>query len=216
MSAHVPEPAALGGFPRLTAADTPDPLYRIFQPVDPATGTARTAWFFSSRSSRFDLPAPYGTCYFSDRRYGAWLEVFRGCGLVDRADVERRRLLTATRTGRPLRLANLRAAQARPFGVTADLVAGDDHTQTQAWAVALHTAGFEGLAATIRHDPTLAARNLALFGRIGPRTRSTGWRTTTSRLVDDIGLLEALAPFGTGVVGRPWDVTVTHPAQLVG
>lgn len=212
MSAHLADSPALAGFPRLSAADTPNPLYRIFTPVDSHTGAARRPWFFSSASGRFDLPAPHGTCYFSDRRYGAWLEVFRGCGYVDRADVERRRLLVATRTGRRLRLANLRAAQARPFGVTADLVAGDDHSRPRQWAVALQTVGFEGVVGTIRHDPTLAARIMALFGRGGPQARVIGWRTTTNHLVDDAGLLEEAAAFGTGVVGRPWDVTVVRPS----
>jgi RES domain len=120
---------------------------------------------------------PGGSCYLSDRMSGAWLEVFRSAGLVDREDVERRRLVTASRSGAAVKVANLRAPQARPFGVTNDLVAGDDYARPQAWAAALRACGFKGLLATARHDPTAAARNVALFGRAGARTRLSGWRT---------------------------------------
>jgi hypothetical protein len=209
MPAQAPRAVSVDGFPEVAAEHAPDYVFRIFQPVDPVTGNRRAPWFFSSSGSRFDLPAPGGTCYFSDHRYGAWLEVFRGCGLVDRADVERRALLAANRTGEPLRLADLRAPAARGYGVTTDLAAGDDYALCQEWASCLHGAGFAGLCGTIRHDPTHRARNVALFGRKGARWRVKGWRTTTVPLIEDPETLREVAPFGTGVVGRPYDVTIT-------
>ncbi|RBY78959.1 hypothetical protein DQ238_11315 [Geodermatophilus sp. TF02-6] len=205
-------PDDLAGFPR-TALDPGATLFRLVLARDPVTGTPRAPWFFSSLPSdhpgRFDLPAPDGSCCFSDRRYGAWLEVFRSTGLVDRVDVEKRRLLTATRTAPPLPVADLRAPQARSFGVTDDLFAGDDHTLPQAWASGLHRAQFAGLASTARHDPTAVARTVTLFGRSGPRTRVRGWHTAASRPTGDTALLQELAPFGTGVLSRPYDVPVT-------
>lgn len=209
-------PGDLTGFPR-TALDAQATLFRIVLARDPVTGTPRTPWFFSSVPSdhpgRFDLPAPNGSCYFSDRRYGAWLEVFRATGLVDREDVERRRLATATRTAQPLPVADLRAPEARSFGVTNDLIAGDDYTRPQAWASGLHRARFAGLLSTARHDPTAAARTATLFGRTGPRSRVRGWHTVTSRPVDDTALIQELTPFGTGVLSRPYDVPLTQPSE---
>ncbi len=211
-----PDATALRVFPALSAPAAAEPLYRIWQARDPATGEPRTPWFFSSLPSgsagRFDLPAPSGTCYFSDRRSGAWLEVFRGCGLVDRIDVERRRLLTVVATRPQPRLADLRSPRARRFGVTADLAAGDDYTLTHRWAHALRDAGFGGISGTVRHDPTHAARTVAVFGRAGPRSRVAGWRGRSTPLVGDTVLSAELAPFGTGVVDRPWDVAVQQPS----
>ncbi len=210
-------PAGLAGFPVLSRSAASAPLYRIWLARDPVRGAARTPWFFSSvpsaEAGRFDLPAPAGSCYFSDRRYGAWLEVFRGCGLVDRVDVERRRLLTVVPVAEAPRLADLRAPAAHAFAVTADLAGGDDYSQTQGWAAALHKAGFAGISGTVRHDPTHVARTVAIFGRAGPRARVAGWRSRTAPVVSDIALLSELAPFGTGVAGRPWDVATTPVQQ---
>ena len=208
-----PSPTLFAGFPASAPGRSTGPFFRIWRARDPETGERRTPWFFSSlpgpAPGRFDLQRPEGTCYFADRAYAAWLEVFRGCGLVDRVDVESRRLLTVTRTGEPARLADLRSPASRAYGVTADLVGGDDYSLTSRWAAGLRAAGFEGVAGTIRHDPTHAARNVALFGPAGPRHRVAGWQGTSSPLVRSIRLLTELAPFGTGVAARPWDVDVT-------
>lgn len=208
-------PGDVSGFPAVRPHEAATPLHRIWQLRDAGTGERRTPWFFSSLPSaaagRFDLPRPSGTCYFSDRRSGAWLEVFRGCGLVDRTDVARRRLLTVVPIDEPPRLADLRSARAHRFGVTTDLLGGDDYAPTQRWAAALRDAGFAGVSSTVRHDPTLVARTVAVFGRSGPRSRVHGWRSRTTPLIGDTDLLAELAPYGTGVAGRPWDVQVTEP-----
>lgn len=205
-------PASLQGFPGTELA-AGAAMYRIVAARDPHTGRRRTPWFFSSlpgrRRGRFDVPAPDGSCYFSDYRYGAWFEVFRRCGLVDRVDVEARRLYTVVRSGPSLRLADLRAPGARRFGVTADLAGGADYALAHRWAAAVHAAGFPGLVATVRHDPTHTARNVVVFGRAGSRSRVNGWRGRVSSLVGDPVLPGELAPFGTGVTTVPTDVTVT-------
>lgn len=203
-------PADLSTFPttRLPVGST---AWRIFLAHDPASGQPRSPWFFSSGGGRFDLPAPMGSCYLSDRAQGAWLEVFRGTGLVDRTDVDRRRLVRATRTEPPSEAADLRSARARRYGVTADLVAGDRYDLPQRWAAALHTAGHRALVATARHDPTHRSRTVVLFGGAGPRQRVNGWRTTIGSLGDDHALLRLLMPFSTGVLDRPRDVPVRRP-----
>lgn len=215
MSPSSPPPSDLAGFPALGPRGAAAPQFRIWRAVDPRTQQPRDPWWSSSLPStspgRFDLPAPAGTCYLSDRRYGAWLEVFRGCGLVDRADVEPRRLLVARPAGALPRLADLRAAAARPYGVTADLTAGGAYDLSHRWARALHLAAFDGVSGTARHDPTHRARTTALFGVAGSCAERPGWVAHSVALVDDADLLDELVPFGTGVAGRPWDVGVVSP-----
>jgi RES domain len=119
--------------------------------------------------------------------------VFRSTALVDRVDVERRGLLTAVRSGPGLRLADLRAAGARSFGVTADLAGGDDYTVTHLWAAALLATGVAGIRATVRHDPTHRARDVVVFGPAGARSRVRGWRSSLAPLLTDAALMSELA-----------------------
>ncbi|WP_298802240.1 RES family NAD+ phosphorylase [uncultured Pseudokineococcus sp.] len=208
-------PASLGGLPRHDVS-TGDAVHRVVRARDDE-GRPREPLFFSSATAgalgprRFDLPAPAGSCYLSDRRAGAWLEVFRGTGLVDRVDVERRRMVTAERTGGPSALADLHAPGARALGAALDLVAGDDYALPQRWARAVRAAGFPGLVAPVRHDPTARALAVVLFGAAGPRQRLRGWRSRVTPLVEDTDLLAELRPYGTGVQDRPYDVPVVAP-----
>ena len=189
--------------------------HRIYRAYGP-DGTRRTPWFFSSStaatSGRFDLPAPSGTCYFTDQQYGACPDAFRGAAVVCRADVERRRLASATRVGEPLRLGDLTAAAAARFGISLDLSAGHDYRPSQGWARQLARAGFAGVIGWIRHDSTATARNLALFGAAGPRRSVRGWRTHTQSLTDVAALRADLARFHVRVLDEPYDVTVTPPS----
>lgn len=85
-------PADLTDFPVAPADDLPDELFRIFPHRHRGTGAVNPPWRFSSVppvASRFDIDQPRGTCYWSDRRYGCWVEVWRGTRMVDRADVTR-------------------------------------------------------------------------------------------------------------------------------
>ena len=208
-------PSDLSAFPsaRLGEGST---SYRIFLARDPATGQPRTHWSFATATAgaggRFDLPAPEGSCSLSDRFEGAWLEVFRDAGLVERADVERRRLLRARRTS-PVDLADLTSAGARAHGVTLDLATGEDYEVPRRWATALRRAGRSGLVGKARHDPTGRSRTVVVFGSGGARHRVRGWRTTTAAL-GDAATLARVAAFGTGVLDRPRDVTVRHPPSM--
>jgi len=204
-------PADLTGFP-WTVVNAGTSLYRIVRHRD-VSGDVRAGWHFSSagddHAGRFSLPKPDGTCHFSNLKYGGWLEVFRGCTLVDRADVDKRRLFTATRTGFPLRFGSLVSARAVSYGVTLDLAAGNSYEQAQTWAAALHAAGRSGVVGLIRHDSAGKAHNVAVFGRSGPERRVAGWRTGTTEPVRHPDLLADLRRMGIGVLDRPYDVTVT-------
>ncbi|MEJ5867139.1 RES family NAD+ phosphorylase [Pseudokineococcus sp. 5B2Z-1] len=211
-------PASLEDVPRHEVR-TGDAVHRVVRARDDV-GRPREPFFFSSATAgavgpgRFDLTAPAGSCYLSDRRAGAWLEVFRGTGLVDRVDVEQRRIVTAERTGGPLLLAaDLHASGARALGATLDLVAGDDYALPQRWARAVRAAGAPGLVAPVRHDPTARALGVVLFGAAGPRQRLRGWRSRVTPLVEDTELLAELRPYGTGVQDRPYDVSVVAPGR---
>jgi hypothetical protein len=212
-----PPPAVrLARFPALPKSRYPFEVFRIFRHRDPVTGAARSPWNFTTSpegAGRFDVPAPRGTCYWSDQRYGAWLEVFRFAGLVDRADVDARRLAAAE----PPRLtfADFQAARARSYGVTGEISATPDYVLPRAWADALDQAGFEGLVSVARHDSTHRARTFSVFGPSGPQIRRRGWRVRRSRLSVDARLLGELSQFGTGIVPRPFDVDTEDPFASV-
>ncbi|MDP3711600.1 MAG: RES domain-containing protein [Mycobacteriales bacterium] len=209
-----PPPSDLTRFPRLRPADQRRALYRIFHARHHRTGRPDPAWHYSSavapgEGNRFDLRAPHGTCYWSDRKYGAWVEVFRGALLVDAEDARARRLHVAIPPD--LRAADLTAPRAYSFGVTAEISTTGDYTLPQAWAGALHAAGFDALRGTCRHDPSSRAHDVAVFGRSGPAARRLGWRTTRDRVETDLELRRELDELGVATAPVPHTVPVTPP-----
>ena len=203
-------PVDLSGFPWWQ--QLPSQLFRIAFHRDRA-GELNSPWRFSSvppGASRFDLPLPQGTCYWSDRRYGAFVEVFRRSPLVDRTDVTRRRLFTAVPPS-SLRLADTTARAAYAHGLTGELSTVAPYTLPQAWARALSAARFAGMVGFCRHDPSLSARNVALFGPSGTVARRTGWRTQRRPLEADPVLAVELAALGVRIAPVPYRVT-TIPA----
>jgi hypothetical protein len=177
-------------------------------------GTPRSPWYFSSTGStssgRFDLPTPRGTCYWSDAAIGAFVEVFRRLRVIARPDLEARHLVVATRTGPPLPLASLVSARAAAYGVTLDTAGGDDYRPTQELAAHLADVGLLGVIAPTRHDPTLRARTVALFGRSGPVRARRGWTTRRNDLTTDPDLLLAVHEYGYAVLDIPCDLPITE------
>ena len=229
MSGPVPEPVSgprvtltappagpgLDGYPRLAARDTPATVFLIVHLRSRTTGALNPPWRFGSvppGASRFDLPGPGGTCYRSDRRYGSWVEVWRGARVVDRADVTRRALFSATPP--VLRIADTLSLAAHRFGGTGELSTVVPYDLPQAWARALRAQGFDGLVGLCRHDPSLTARNLAVFGPSGVTARRAGWTTRRSALLGDPQLaaeLAQLAQLGVQVAAAPHTVPITAP-----
>ena len=203
-----PPPADVAGFPARRSTPALRTLYRIFS-MRGRDGSARSVWHFTSGANRFDVDPPHGTCYWSDRRYGAWVEVFRGAKLVDVADASRRRICTGSAPA--LRLANLLSRRAYLYGVTAAVSTQPDYVIPQQWAKVLLANGFSGVVGTCSHDPSSTALNVAVFGRAGtPRTQA-GWRTTVARLETDPLLLAELASLGVHVATVPFSVPITPP-----
>lgn len=203
-------PDDLSEFPsRTTPLGT---LYRIFWHRDPHTGDVNSPWRFSSVPPglrRFDLRQPSGTCYWSDLRYGAFLEVFRNCAVVADADVKNRRLWVGNAT--ELALADLLAPHTAALGITAAISTQPDYEKPQEWAAALAGLGFDGLVGTCSHDPTSAALNVAVFGVAGTPDEQPGWSVAAKLVGDDAELSTELVAFGIRIARVPYDVTVVVP-----
>lgn len=207
-----PPPVPLRAFPERSPDDQPQTLYRIFWHRNPATGDLNSPWRFSAvppGSNRFDLPEPEGTCCWSDRRYGAFLEVFRGAPLIADADAKARRLWEGTPPD--LKLADLLAEAAYPLGVTAAISTQPDYAIPQAWAAALRNLGFDGLVGTCSHDPSSVALNIAVFGHAGTPDSVVGWKTTSGGIEYDTALIHEIAAFGVRIARVPFDVAVSPP-----
>jgi len=203
-------PDDLNGYPALLARETPTTLFRIFHLRNRTTGALNSPWRFSSvppGESRFDINVPEGTCYWSDRRYGSWVEVWRGTGVVARSDVTRRAMFSATPP--ELRLADTLALLAHRFGGTGELSALVPYDLPQAWAQSLRSHGFAGLVGLCRHDPSLTARNVAIFGPSGVLARRAGWTTRRSDLLSDLQLAAELAELNVQVASVPHTVPIT-------
>ena len=202
--------AAIPGYLLLTGRHA----YRIARRYDDS-GEPRNPWFFSSTvdaaPGRFDLPAPRGTCYFADRRLGAFVEVFRRTRVIARVDIAARQLVVVTRTGDAVRLANLRSAAAARLGVTLDSFGGDDYTEPQQLASELDRQGFAGVRSPARHDPTTRSNSVALFGRAGTARLQRGWRVRRKGVDTERSLLEDARAYGYAVLDVPYDVPTVSP-----
>ncbi len=127
-------------------------------------------WYFSSTSvpgggGRFDLSEPLGTCYLAATALAAARERVARAGEVVFAHEVAGVVVSAVRAdlGRTADLLSTRAAN---HGVTGELSTTTDYGLGQAWAAALHAAGF----ASIRYQPRFSTDRvdaLAIFGPTG-------------------------------------------------
>jgi hypothetical protein len=208
-----PPPTNLSGFPSRRPAASLRTLYRIFWSRDQVTGAVNSPWRFSTipdGRNRFDVPSPNGTCYWSDRRYGAWVEVFRGATLVNGSDARARRLWTGHAPA--LHLADLLSPKAYPFGITAAISTQPDYELPQQWAETLRKHGFAGLAGSCSHDPSSGALNVAVFGKAGTPRSQPHWQTRSNRIEEDLYLLNELVDFDVHIAPVPFEVpTISAP-----
>lgn len=165
-------------------------------------------WFFSSASAagggRWDLHAPFGTCYFGDspaaaarERVGPLIAQHRP---IPEDLVADRVISTVDLTNLALQPASLHADEAaNQFGVTAELSATADYPLTQEWAGALHAQGHPGLTYTPRFSP--AGRALAMFTPTGARQLAP--------VIQRKPLIEVLTELGIPVHRTPGSGTLT-------
>ena len=158
------EPGDLAGFPAF--------------PVVPATVLYRAHgaglgpwWFGNDGGGRFDLPAPHGTCYTALDADSAVRErlgpVIGGRNsMPESALVDT--VVSRLHVPAPVDAADLQERGAAAFGVTRELETMVPYAVPQAWARALHAAGWGGVAYGPRFTPGPSTA-VALFGDHGVR-----------------------------------------------
>jgi hypothetical protein len=200
-----PPPSELADLPKVSLTGLQ--LYRVIR-------AGRSPWWFASLPAgdhdpgaygRFDLLAPWGSCYLARTPVAAVLEVFQdfGAGLLPEAELAARRIARVkVPAGAPV-AANLAAPSARARGVTAALWAGADRRLTQAWAWALSRGGWRAIQHGIQHDPTGRLRAITLFDEAGdhpPYNDPDRWPATLSTCHDDPELRKALRRYGLSIL----------------
>lgn len=140
---------------------------------------------------------PAGTCYLAEQPLAALLEVTRGLTLLSEAFLDSRRLLTV-QLPHDLPLADLTAARAYRYGLTAEVAATSDYDMPHAWAAALRDAGSAGVRYHVRHDPGADLAGIAWFGRAG-RLRHP---PSAHRQHVPAALLVKAAPYGVQVAAN--------------
>lgn len=124
------------------------------------------------------LPAPDGTCYVAEQPLAALLEVARGLTLFSEAFLNSRRLLIM-RLPQDLPVADLTAARAYRYGVTAEVAATSDYDVGYGSCRANHRvcgADLDGLESSLV-DWNNTAGPVDLSGRVRSGCRLPGLRT---------------------------------------
>lgn len=152
-------PEDLNGFPAQHLASG-HVLARIHR-ADRKSGS-----YSSDGSGRFDLPQLQGTCYLGEEPLASFVEVFREAAVVAETLVNAK-VMSLIQLRDDVRLADVTAPRSRHFGVTGEIHSSVDYEVTQAWAVALRRAGFDGIRYLVRHDPSQSLVGVALFGLAG-------------------------------------------------
>jgi len=154
---------------------------------------------------RFDLPVPEGTCYLASTAQAAARERvgpdIAASGRV--ADsILRDRVVSALELPADARAANLDSDRASDrYGITAELSVMTPYAVPQAWAVALRSAGFDGIVGQLRF--TLSRHHgLALFGQSGARP---DWRSDPAPQL----LVDVVRDMGVRVISPPDDDQVS-------
>jgi len=179
------------GMPRHHARAT-STMYR-------AHHVSRGAWWFdSSRSGRFNLRAPLGTCYAATKMETAVREKVRDevaeSGVVSRALAESF-VVSILDAPVDFTCASVSSAGAVRHGLVRELVTMDDYAVPQEWAEVLHANMFDGIyyaSAYTTGGPTA----LALFGDRG--APGSGFAAERHRTGAD-----ACAAAGLTVAGPP-------------
>ncbi len=164
-----PDVSSLYDFPRRTVEARTD-LWRIHR------AQRAPAFYGSGSDGRFNPPAgvtSFGTCYTAADFAGAFVEVFGRSPLISTTDLYER-AFSVLRFPDDAVFADVtsRTVLGR-FGLTSEISAGGPgvYPVTQAWAAALHAAGFDGVAYHVRHDPAGELFGYAAFGEPGEQDK---------------------------------------------
>ena len=144
---------------------------------------ARSPWRFSAippGHRRFDLSRPHGTCYWSSRRYGAWVEVWRGVTMVDLDDALKRRLWVGHAPA--MHLANLLSPRAYGYGITAAL------STQPAWGLK-DPARLRTSSGRIEQDTLLLVELASLGVHLAPGPYDVPTTPPNSLIVEEISIL---------------------------
>jgi len=168
-----------------------------------AHSTEYDPWFFGTiGAGRFDLPdtGNVGTCYFADEVETAVRERLGPRLSVDQTitpDLAAAFVVSAIVPPEPRRCAATTDKAAVRHGVLRELTTTVRYDVTQAWADALHRAGFDGIRYASRFTTEADANSWALFGPKGPDASLT--------VVDGEQLTgaEACAAAGVTVLAAP-------------
>ena len=158
-------PEELSGFPRWRLR--PDFALRR------AHGAGAAPWWFSSNlSGRFDLVAPFGTCYLATDVTSALRERF-GHDLVEQGVVTFKAAaqtqVSTLHSPAGRWLADGCHDDAAAFGVTRELGTCAGYDLPQGWAGAFHRARFAGLRYQTRFSTGTRPNGVALFDAAGQR-----------------------------------------------
>jgi RES domain len=160
-------PSNLKDFPSYVLPEAV-PLLRVHR-------AANKPWWFASgtgnsNEGRFDLNAPYGTCYLGEEVYGAILEAFQNLITPSSpiADAEvKLRCISTLHLPVAVRLADCTSQAARGHYVTAEIHTSKNRRVTQGWAMAFRRDGFDGVRFLASNDTSLKQISIALFNDAG-------------------------------------------------
>ena len=160
----------------------------------------KSGFYTSDGYGRFDLPLPHGTCYLGEEPLASFVEVFREAAVVAEALLNAK-VLSLIQLREQVRLADVTAPKSRRFGVTGEIHTSTAYGITQAWAAALHRAGFDGIRYLVRHDPSQRLTGVALFGPGGEHDHQ--FLTVQTTAVPTSLVTAAEARFGIVILPTP-------------
>lgn len=150
-------------------------------------------WFFSSGGTgRFNLSAPFGTCYLASSddvaaRESIGPDIARS-GVVASTFLEGR-VVSSLTLPEPINAAHVSSDEAFPFGVTAELCSMERYQVPRQWAHSLHESGFDGIWYHPRFSPGADARAIAVFGPAGAATGEVHEQKTLRAVVEDMAIV---------------------------
>lgn len=153
-------------------------------------------WYYDSApESRFNLPAPHGTCYLANTAETAARECIGpdllSLGFVN-AEFAAARVVSTMEIPAAINLAKITGPGAFNFGISNELCSMPDYSVTRAWATAFHNAGFDGVWYWPRYSTAPKSRAIGVFGSAGEHEGDLGEQQSLTKILHD--MLVPVAP----------------------